>query len=275
MAVTAAWDRVHPRLTHRAAWLDHDGDLPVIEGTLIKLTVDHLPSDRDPKPVWLWCSRTGAPGRGGPAVAGVLAPVRPGTSARRSPSPPVRRNPASPAPGARQDQGTAAQRHAMRWEKQQRGNSRSRHDANAQVKRQANARDNCEGRRGSRTGASALRRCDSVRHGVLPAARTACSPYLAPSGSEHLGGNCDWERRHRLGHSCGRRHCRLQARRRPWILRNLRPAHRGHRCQWHVLPHPAHRPVRGALRQDGTDLRGDDQSAGGRRQGNRRQERQP
>jgi len=30
-AVTAAWDRVHPRLTHRAAWLDHDGDLPVIE----------------------------------------------------------------------------------------------------------------------------------------------------------------------------------------------------------------------------------------------------
>jgi hypothetical protein len=34
-AVTAAWDRVHPRLTHRSAWLDHDGPLPVIEGTLI------------------------------------------------------------------------------------------------------------------------------------------------------------------------------------------------------------------------------------------------
>jgi hypothetical protein len=59
MAVTAAWDRVHPRLTHRAAWLDHDGDLPVIEGTLIRLTVDHLPGDRDPKPVWLWYSCTG------------------------------------------------------------------------------------------------------------------------------------------------------------------------------------------------------------------------
>jgi hypothetical protein len=59
-AVAAAWDRVHPRLTHRAAWLDHDGDLPVIEGTLIRLRVDHLPGDRDPKPVWLWCSRTGA-----------------------------------------------------------------------------------------------------------------------------------------------------------------------------------------------------------------------
>jgi len=55
----AAWDRVHPRLTHRAAWLDYDGDLPVIEGTLIRLQVDHLPGDRDPKPVWLWCSVTG------------------------------------------------------------------------------------------------------------------------------------------------------------------------------------------------------------------------
>jgi hypothetical protein len=52
--------RVHPRLTHRAAWLDHDGPLPVIEGTLIRLQVDHLPGDRDPKPVWLWWSGTGA-----------------------------------------------------------------------------------------------------------------------------------------------------------------------------------------------------------------------
>ena len=59
-AVASAWDRVHPRLTHRAAWLDHDGPLPVIEGTLVRLQVDHLPGDRDPKPVWLWYSRTGA-----------------------------------------------------------------------------------------------------------------------------------------------------------------------------------------------------------------------
>jgi hypothetical protein len=57
-AVAAAWDRVHPRLTHRAAWLDHDGPLPVIEGTLIRLQVDQLPGDREPKPVWLWCSAT-------------------------------------------------------------------------------------------------------------------------------------------------------------------------------------------------------------------------
>jgi hypothetical protein len=57
-AVAQAWDRLHPRLTHRSAWLDHGG-LPVIEGTLIRLQVDHLPGDRNPKPVWLWCSRTG------------------------------------------------------------------------------------------------------------------------------------------------------------------------------------------------------------------------
>ena len=59
-ATATSWDRVHPRLTHRGCWLDHDGELPVIEGTLIRLQVDHLPGDRDPKPVWLWSSTTGA-----------------------------------------------------------------------------------------------------------------------------------------------------------------------------------------------------------------------
>ncbi|MFF8293552.1 tetratricopeptide repeat protein [Streptomyces sp. NPDC016309] len=29
-AVTLAWDQVHPRLTHRATWLDHEGELPLI-----------------------------------------------------------------------------------------------------------------------------------------------------------------------------------------------------------------------------------------------------
>ena len=59
-AAAQAWDRLHPRLTHRSAWISHDGTLPVIEGTLIRLQVDHLPGDRHPKPVWLWCSVTGA-----------------------------------------------------------------------------------------------------------------------------------------------------------------------------------------------------------------------
>jgi hypothetical protein len=57
-AKASSWDRLHPRLTHRTCWIDHEGDLPVIEGTLIRLQVDHLPGDRDPKPVWLWSSAT-------------------------------------------------------------------------------------------------------------------------------------------------------------------------------------------------------------------------
>jgi hypothetical protein len=60
IAVAASWDRVHPRLTRRACWIDHVGELPVIEGTLIRLQVEHLPGDRDPKPVWLWTSITAA-----------------------------------------------------------------------------------------------------------------------------------------------------------------------------------------------------------------------
>jgi len=59
-AQAQGWDRLHPRLTHRAAWLDHHGQLPVIDGTLIRLAVEHLPGDRNPKPLWLWWSRTGA-----------------------------------------------------------------------------------------------------------------------------------------------------------------------------------------------------------------------
>jgi len=101
-ARTAAWDRVHPRLTHRAAWLDHDGPLPVIEGTLIRLQVDYLPGDRDPKPVWLWWSRTGAaPGRRGPVLAGVLAPVRPGTHLPVLQAGPGLDRPEDPRPGRR------------------------------------------------------------------------------------------------------------------------------------------------------------------------------
>ena len=39
-AVAQSWDRLHPRLTSRAAWQQHGGELPVIEGTLIRLQVD-------------------------------------------------------------------------------------------------------------------------------------------------------------------------------------------------------------------------------------------
>ncbi|MFB8236249.1 NF041680 family putative transposase [Kitasatospora purpeofusca] len=59
-AVARAWDRLHPRLTRRAAWLDHGGELPLLEGTVIRLAVEKLPSGGVNRPVWLWWSRTGA-----------------------------------------------------------------------------------------------------------------------------------------------------------------------------------------------------------------------
>ncbi|MEU9117954.1 NF041680 family putative transposase [Streptomyces sp. NPDC048483] len=55
-----AWDRLHPRLTRRAAWIDYDGPLPIIDGTVIRLTVARLPSGGVNKPVWLWWSGTAA-----------------------------------------------------------------------------------------------------------------------------------------------------------------------------------------------------------------------
>jgi DDE superfamily endonuclease len=55
-ARACAWTRLHPLLTHRGAWTGHHGTLPIITGSIIRLTVDRLPGDRHPKPVWLWCS---------------------------------------------------------------------------------------------------------------------------------------------------------------------------------------------------------------------------
>jgi hypothetical protein len=59
IARAAAWGRLHQRLTSRAGWEDHDGELPVIEGTVIRLAVGRLPGDRSPDPLWLWSSRAG------------------------------------------------------------------------------------------------------------------------------------------------------------------------------------------------------------------------
>ena len=209
MARAAAWDRVHPRLTHRAAWLDHDGAAaghrgnpdPAAGGSParrprpqarvavvlsapaplparwtgcgrrscaastwstpsgcssrssggpprrsatrrrgpVDLADHHLPRPAPPRPA---AGRGPAPPLGtarsaGPAHPGPRPPRDSGTSARRPPSPPVHRNPANPAPAARQGRRTAAPHPATTWEKRRRGNSRSRHGANAQVKRQA------------------------------------------------------------------------------------------------------------------------------------------
>jgi hypothetical protein len=61
-ATATAWERLHKRLEHRGSWEDHDGELPVVEGTLIRLAVDRLPGCRDAEPVWLWSSRAAATG---------------------------------------------------------------------------------------------------------------------------------------------------------------------------------------------------------------------
>jgi hypothetical protein len=58
-AEAMARGRMHRRLAHRDAWQDHEGELPVVEGALIRLRVDHLPGQRDADPVWLWSSRAG------------------------------------------------------------------------------------------------------------------------------------------------------------------------------------------------------------------------
>jgi hypothetical protein len=58
-AAADAWDAAHQQLQRRAAWADHQGQLPAVEGTLIRLVVDRLPGDRNPKPVWLWASALG------------------------------------------------------------------------------------------------------------------------------------------------------------------------------------------------------------------------
>jgi hypothetical protein len=55
-----AWSRLHQQLASRGSWEHHDGPLPVIEGTLIRLAVDHLPGDRSPEPLWLWSSHARA-----------------------------------------------------------------------------------------------------------------------------------------------------------------------------------------------------------------------
>lgn len=58
-ATAHAWDAAHQQLQRRAGWADHHGQLPTVPGTLIRLMVDRLPGDRNPRPVWLWASQIG------------------------------------------------------------------------------------------------------------------------------------------------------------------------------------------------------------------------
>lgn len=58
-AFADSWNGAHQKLQRHAGWADHEGQLPTVEGTLIRLVVDRLPGDRDPKPMWLWASTVG------------------------------------------------------------------------------------------------------------------------------------------------------------------------------------------------------------------------
>lgn len=63
IAQTMAFDRLHPKQTTRSARIDRTDELPVVEGTVSRLQVDHLPGGQDPPPVWLRSSRTGMTSR--------------------------------------------------------------------------------------------------------------------------------------------------------------------------------------------------------------------
>ena len=55
-AVLAGYCRRHQRLTGLGAWAGHQGQYPIVEGTLLRVTVDRLPGNRKPPPLWLWSS---------------------------------------------------------------------------------------------------------------------------------------------------------------------------------------------------------------------------
>lgn len=42
-ATASAWNQLNPRLIHQGVWAEHPGALPIVEGTVIPLTVGHLP----------------------------------------------------------------------------------------------------------------------------------------------------------------------------------------------------------------------------------------
>jgi hypothetical protein len=51
-----AWKQLHPKLERRGRWADHDGPLPIVHGTVIRVQVQHLPKQDTGavKTLWLW-----------------------------------------------------------------------------------------------------------------------------------------------------------------------------------------------------------------------------
>lgn len=54
------FDRLHPDLERRGAWACHPSRLPIVEGTVIVVQVEHLTHPGAPRPLWLWSSHPAA-----------------------------------------------------------------------------------------------------------------------------------------------------------------------------------------------------------------------
>jgi len=52
--VVEAWAGLHPKLERRAAWAGHQGAVPIVQGSVMRIRAGPLPGDRDPDPVWLF-----------------------------------------------------------------------------------------------------------------------------------------------------------------------------------------------------------------------------
>ena len=50
----AAWHGLHQQLARQAGWASFTGQLPIVEGTLIRIKVARLPGHRKPQDLWLW-----------------------------------------------------------------------------------------------------------------------------------------------------------------------------------------------------------------------------
>jgi hypothetical protein len=62
----STWHRVHPKLDRRSGgWQDHPGQLPLIEGTLIRVAAARpAPGCQPLEPMWLWAPHPGTAGPG-------------------------------------------------------------------------------------------------------------------------------------------------------------------------------------------------------------------
>ncbi|WP_410663476.1 transposase [Amycolatopsis sp. lyj-84] len=76
-ALIRVWDRLHPRLTHRIAWVGHTGNLPILgrHGDQAGGRAPAVRSDPETR-VALAFPHQSRSGHSGPGLAGVPAPVR-------------------------------------------------------------------------------------------------------------------------------------------------------------------------------------------------------